>query len=172
MLLKEIGFRARGQGSRSAGISVVEERLRAWGVPLAGWAMVDGSGLARDNKVTCDAFLKILERFRTGDQLVSRLPVAGVSGTLSTFFIGGPLEGRLSGKTGTLTGVKGLIGFVDTLGGSIMRIVVLLEGEGASQEEYFRPIWERFLADAVGAFASGPSAEAISPLAALGPSAP
>lgn len=172
MLLKEIGFRTRGQGSRSAGISVVEERLRAWGVPMDGWAMIDGSGLARDNKITCNAFLKVLERFRTGDQLISRLPVAGVSGTLSTFFIGSPLEGRLFGKTGTLTGVKGLVGFVDTLGGSIMRIVVLLEGEGVSQEEFFRPIWERFLADAVGAFASGPSAETISPLAVLGPVTP
>lgn len=172
MLLKELGFRARGQGSRAAGISVVEERLRAWGIPMTGWTMVDGSGLARENKVSCDAFLKILERFRTGDLLVSRLPVAGVNGTLSTLFLGGPLEGRLAGKTGTLSGVKGLVGFVDTLGGSIMRIVVLLEGEGVNQDEYFRPIWERFLADAVGAFASGPSAETIAPLPAVGPGAP
>ncbi|MFM1752602.1 MAG: putative D-alanyl-D-alanine carboxypeptidase [Actinomycetota bacterium] len=172
MLLKEIGFQARGQGSRAAGISVVEERLRAWGIPLTGWAMVDGSGLSRDNKVTCSSFLAVLERFRTGDQLVSRMPVAGVSGTLSTFFIGGPLEGRLFGKTGTLTGVKGLVGFVDTQSGSIMRIVVLLEGEGVSQEENFRPIWEKYLADAVGDFASGPSAEEIAPLAPLGTTAP
>lgn len=172
MLLKEIGFRTRGQGTRAAGIATLEERLRAWGIPMTGWSMVDGSGLARENKITCDAFLKILERFRTGDQLVSRLPVAGVNGTLATFFLGGPLEGRLFAKTGTLTGVKGLVGFVDTSGGSIMRIVVLLEGEGVSQDANFRPIWERFLAEAVGTFASGPSADSISPLVALGPTPP
>jgi len=172
MLLKEIGFRLRGQGTRSAGISVVDERLRSWGIPLDGWAMVDGSGLSRDNKITCSAFLKVLERLRTGDQLVSQMPVAGVSGTLSTFFIGGPLEGRLFGKTGTLTGVKGLVGFVDTLGGSIMRIVVLLEGDGVSQDETFRPIWEKFLAEAIGTFASGPSADSLSPLPVIGPITP
>jgi D-alanyl-D-alanine carboxypeptidase/D-alanyl-D-alanine-endopeptidase (penicillin-binding protein 4) len=100
------------------------------------------------------------------------MPVAGVSGTLSTFFIGGPLEGRLFGKTGTLTGVKGLVGFVDTLGGSIMRIVVLLEGDGVSQDETFRPIWEKFLAEAIGTFASGPSADSLSPLPVIGPITP
>ncbi|MGA0878056.1 MAG: D-alanyl-D-alanine carboxypeptidase/D-alanyl-D-alanine endopeptidase [Ilumatobacteraceae bacterium] len=172
MLLKEIGLRGRGQGTRAAGIAVVEERLRAWGISMAGWTMVDGSGLSRENKITCADFLAILERYRTGDQLVSRLSVAGSSGTLATFFVDGPLEGRLSGKTGTLTGVKGLIGFVDTLGGSIMRIVILLEGEGVSQDDVFRPIWEQYLADAIGAYASGPSAETLAPAAALTSLAP
>lgn len=167
MLLKEIGFRGRGQGTRAAGISVVEERLRAWGVPLTGWSMVDGSGLSRENKLTCADLLAVLERFRTGDQLVSRLAVAGVSGTLANAFVNGPLEGRLSGKTGTLTGVKGLIGFIDVLGGSIMRLVILLEGEGVNQDDVYRPIWERFLADAVDEYASGPSAEAIAPASAI-----
>lgn len=167
MLLKEIGLRGRSQGTRAAGISVVEERLRAWGVSMTGWTMVDGSGLSRENKITCADFLAILERFRTGDQLVSRLSVAGTSGTLANFFLDGPLEGRLFGKTGTLTGVKGLIGFVDTLGGSVMRIVILLEADGASQDEYFRPIWERFLAEAISAYASGPSAEELAPAPAV-----
>lgn len=167
MLLKEIGFRGRGQGTRAAGISVVEERLRAWGIPLTGWSMVDGSGLSRENKISCADLLAILERFRTGDQLVSRLAVAGVSGTLANAFVNGPLEGRMSGKTGTLTGVKGLIGFIDTLGGSIMRVVILLEGEGVNQDDVYRPIWERFLADAVDEYASGPAADAIAPAAAV-----
>lgn len=163
MLLKEIGFRGRGQGTRAAGISVVEERLRAWGIALTGWSMVDGSGLSRENKITCADLLAIIERFRTGDQLVSRLAVAGVSGTLANVFVDGPLEGRMSGKTGTLSGVKGLIGFIDTLGGSIMRVVILLEGEGVNQDDIYRPIWERFLADAVDEYASGPSADALAP---------
>lgn len=172
MLLKEIGLRGRGQGTRAAGIAVVEERLRAWGISMTGWSMVDGSGLSRENKITCADFLTILERFRTGDQLVSRLSVAGTSGTLANFFVDGPLEGRLLGKTGTLTGVKGLIGFVDTLGGSIMRIVIMLEGEGVNQDEVFRPIWEQYLADAIGAYASGPSADALAPAPAVTTLAP
>lgn len=73
----------------------------------------------------------------------------------------------MSGKTGTLTGVKGLIGFIDVLGGSIMRVVILLEGEGVNQDDVYRPIWERFLADAVDEYASGPSAEAIAPASAV-----
>ncbi len=36
MVLKEIGYKAKGQGTREAGLQVVMERLAAWGVPTAG----------------------------------------------------------------------------------------------------------------------------------------
>lgn len=165
MLLKEIGFRSRGSGSRSAGISVVEERLRAWGVDLSQVVIVDGSGLSRENKITCRTFLKILERFGTNDEIVKRLPLAGVSGTLSGFFGGTPVQGKLLAKTGSLTGVKGLIGFMQAPSGSMIRIALLLEGAGVSEESGFKPVWEKFLADALGAYSSGPSVDQLQPLA-------
>lgn len=167
MLLKEIGYRARGTGTRLAGISAVEERLRAWGVDLSQVVLVDGSGLSRENKISCSAFLKILERFTTNDEIVKRLPVAGTSGTLIGYFGGTRLQGRLHAKTGSLTGVKGLVGFFTASSGAMIRIVLLLEGPGVSEEATFKPIWETFLADALSAYATGPAADVIKPLAAL-----
>jgi len=167
MLLKEIGFRARGNGSRASGISVVEERMRAWGIDLTQFVIVDGSGLSRENKITCAAFLQVLERFSTNDDIVKRLPLAGTSGTLVGYFGGTELQGKLLAKTGSLTGVKGLVGFLQTPSGSMIRIVLLLEGAGVSEEDSFRPIWEKFLADALSAYSTGPSAQAVQPLAAL-----
>lgn len=167
LLLREIGFRARGTGTRVAGISVVEERLRAWGVDLSQVVIVDGSGLSRENKVTCAAFLKVLEKFSTNDDMVKRMPLAGTSGTLIGYFGGTALQSRLYAKTGTLTDVKGLVGFVQTPGGSMIRIVLLLEGPGVSDEQSFKPIWEKLLVGAVAAYSSGPSAEALQPLPAV-----
>lgn len=168
MLLKEIGFRARSNGSRASGISVVEERMRAWGIDLTQFVIVDGSGLSRENKITCSAFLQVLERFSTNDEIVKRLPLAGTSGTLVGYFGGTALQGQLLAKTGSLTGVKGLVGFLQTPSGSMIRIALLLEGDGVSEEGGFRPIWEKFLADALEAYSTGPSAQAVQPLPALG----
>lgn len=167
MLLKEIGFRARGSGTRAAGISVVEERLRAWGVDLTQLTIVDGSGLSRENKITCSAFLSVLERFGTNDEIVRRLPVAGSSGTLTGYFGGTELQGRLFAKTGSLTGVKGLVGFLSVPSGSTIRIVLLLEGTGVSDEATFRPIWEKLLVNALESYSTGPAAEAVQPLPAI-----
>lgn len=164
MLLKEIGFRARGNGSRAAGISVVEERLRAWGIDLTNFVMVDGSGLSRENKISCAAFLKILERFGTDDEIVKRLPVAGTSGTLLGYFGGTDVQGKLFAKTGSLTGVKGLVGFLRTPSGSTIRIALLLQGDGVGDESVFGPIWEKYLANALAAYSTGPSVETIQPL--------
>lgn len=164
LLLKEIGLKARGSGTRAAGISVVEERLRAWGVDLSQVTIVDGSGLSRENKMSCRGFLQLLERFGPADEIVRRLPVAGETGTLIGVFGGTPVQGRLLAKTGTLTGVKGLIGYLPTPSGPTIRMVVLLEGTDVSEENVYRPIWEKFLADALGAYSSGPDISAIQPL--------
>jgi D-alanyl-D-alanine carboxypeptidase/D-alanyl-D-alanine-endopeptidase (penicillin-binding protein 4) len=67
MMLKEIGFRVSGVGSRAAGASAIMAKLSSWGVPLEGVVLSDGSGLSGENKVTCAAFLAVqehLERFR------------------------------------------------------------------------------------------------------------
>lgn len=164
MLLKEIGVRVRGSGTRAAGISAVEERLRAWGVDLAQVAIVDGSGLSRENSITCQTFLKILERFSTNDDIVKRLPLAGSSGTLVGFFAGTPVQSRLYAKTGSLTDVKNLVGFMQTPSGSMIRIVLMLQGPGMSEEAAFRPIWEKLLATALAAYSKGPSVETLQPL--------
>ncbi len=55
MMLKEIGYAARGQGTRQAGLDTVRATLERWGVPLAGVDLRDGSGLDRANRATCEA---------------------------------------------------------------------------------------------------------------------
>jgi len=166
MLLKEIGFVARKAGTRTAGDSVLAEKLASWGVPMTGVVLDDGSGLSRLNKVTCSAFLSILNRYTIGDPLVSVLAVAGQSGTLQPYFVDTAVAGRLSGKTGSLNGVKALIGYVDVGDGSQITFALMLESPNIDDQGQFKPIWEGPLAEALGSYPAGPTAGEIVPLPA------
>src|SRR5207249_8780163 len=78
-------------------------------------ARVDGSGLDRGNRVSCQTLMAVLGfGARTEfNALWSGLAVAGQTGTLADEFRGSALNGRLHAKTGSLQGVTGLAGFVD-----------------------------------------------------------
>jgi D-alanyl-D-alanine carboxypeptidase/D-alanyl-D-alanine-endopeptidase (penicillin-binding protein 4) len=167
MLLKEIGFASRQSGTRAAGVTTVMERLAAWGVPLQGFNMVDGSGLSRENKVACSTFMALLGRYAPGETIVSALAVAGQTGTLDQYFVGTSIENRLVAKTGSLSDVKGLIGYLPVEGGSLIRFVVLLEATGVDEPSAFVPIWEELLGEAIGSYPSGPIADQLLPLAVV-----
>ncbi len=61
-VLKEIGVRVSGRGTRSAGVETIADLVASWGA--AGVSMTDGSGLGPDNRVSCGALLAAWERAR------------------------------------------------------------------------------------------------------------
>lgn len=134
---------------------------------MTGVVFDDGSGLSRNDKVTCAAFLAVLNRYKIGDPLVSVLAVAGQSGTLQSYFGETSVAGRLYGKTGSLNGVKALIGYVDAGDGSQITFALLLESPNIDDPNQFRPIWEGPLAQALGSYPAGPTAGQITPSPAV-----
>jgi D-alanyl-D-alanine carboxypeptidase/D-alanyl-D-alanine-endopeptidase (penicillin-binding protein 4) len=104
-----------GHGSTARGTQAIRDTLAALGVPMSGVAINDGSGLARDDRVTCAALLAAIAltqqpRFSTVNRA---LPIGGETGTLVIRFRDDALGGRLRAKTGTLDNVTGLTGVVD-----------------------------------------------------------
>jgi D-alanyl-D-alanine carboxypeptidase/D-alanyl-D-alanine-endopeptidase (penicillin-binding protein 4) len=120
LLLKELGRAGRGQGSTAAGGDVLTRILREAAQPLHGAAVLDGSGLAPQNRVTCSLLVSLLDRPGTGSQLIERLPVAGRTGTLRKRFVDTLIAGRLRAKTGTLNQVTSLAGEVRPLQGGAL----------------------------------------------------
>jgi D-alanyl-D-alanine carboxypeptidase/D-alanyl-D-alanine-endopeptidase (penicillin-binding protein 4) len=118
LMLKEIGAVAGGAGTRPAGLAVVQATLQKWGVPLTGVRLVDGSGLDRNDRLTCSALLAVLDHTGPSGPVALGLPIAGQTGTLVDVLRGNPAQGRLRAKTGTLTGSRALSGFVDAADGS------------------------------------------------------
>ncbi len=146
MLVKEIGHVSTGAGTRQAGLDTIRSTLGDWGVPLGGVELRDGSGLSRNNRVTCDALTVIMSATPVADELRNLLPVAGRDGTMAQQLLGTEAEGRLQAKTGTLTGVKALTG--SQMSASRVRVdfSVILNGEGVDDPSVYEPVWEGMVA--------------------------
>jgi D-alanyl-D-alanine carboxypeptidase/D-alanyl-D-alanine-endopeptidase (penicillin-binding protein 4) len=126
LLAKELGMRAAAAGTTDAGLAVVNQDIAARGLPTDGAAVVDGSGLSADNKVTCSAVQDLLDQDGPAGTLASGMPVAAQSGTLEKRFNGQPVAGRLRAKTGTLSQVTALAGFLATARGSTVTFTYML----------------------------------------------
>jgi serine-type D-Ala-D-Ala carboxypeptidase/endopeptidase (penicillin-binding protein 4) len=119
------------------GASVARQVLSSMGISPGGFYQVDGSGLSRSNSATPSTLVNILRTLyfsSSRDIFYSSLPVAGRSGTLSHRFRGTLAEGRVRAKTGTLTGVRALSGYVENsdYGPLVFSIVVNQPGQSGT----------------------------------------
>lgn len=108
-------------GTREGGRAELESFLAEAGVPTAGVALADGSGLTRRNLVTpaaVHALLRYWHQSPLRDAWMDLLPVGGEDGTLRARFRGTAAEGRVRAKTGTLSRVAALSGYLDRADGS------------------------------------------------------
>jgi D-alanyl-D-alanine carboxypeptidase/D-alanyl-D-alanine-endopeptidase (penicillin-binding protein 4) len=118
LIAKEIGRQVAGAATTSAGVAAVRADLQADGLPVDQLSAVDGSGLDRSDRASCQLIMATLQRSGPDGLLARGLPVAGQTGTLEDRFRGTAAAGRLEAKTGTLDGVSALSGFVLPLPGS------------------------------------------------------
>jgi len=128
MFLKLLGFRFRSAGTSAAGIEVVQEFLKSE-VGVTDVEMVDGSGLARENRASPESLVKLLTFMRThrgGKSFVGSLSVAGATGTLKDRMAS--TGGRIRAKTGTITGVSSLSGYAEAPDGDTYIFSILANG--------------------------------------------
>ncbi len=115
MFIKELGFRSTGNaGSWTDGLAAVQSSLRTQGVTLDGLTMIDGSGLDRANRVTCEILLSTVRSQRVDGSFFKGLSVMGEYGTLRKRLRGTAAQGVVRAKTGSLNGVSSLTGFAQT----------------------------------------------------------
>ncbi|MEV7429994.1 D-alanyl-D-alanine carboxypeptidase/D-alanyl-D-alanine-endopeptidase [Nocardioides sp. NPDC092400] len=127
VLLRHVGLAAEGEGSFAAGRRGVVRLLGEAGVDLGRSVLWDGSGLSRQNRMDPAALLDVL-RLAAADEhprlraVLTGLPVAGFTGSLSDRFDTGAPEGRgrVRAKTGTLTGITSLAGLAADREGRLM----------------------------------------------------
>jgi serine-type D-Ala-D-Ala carboxypeptidase/endopeptidase (penicillin-binding protein 4) len=99
------------------GLFALDHFLKQAGVPVQDVLLQDGNGLARADLVTPAATVALLQvmRRRPGAAFFfNALPIAGVDGTLKNRMKGTAAENNVHAKTGTLTGVYTLSGYVTT----------------------------------------------------------
>lgn len=136
MLLKTLGAAKKGQGSFEAGLQVVSEYLKKAGIE-AGYQQVDGSGLSRLNLISPELMIQLLRYISTqpyASIFEDSLPVAGVDGTLMKRMLGTPVEKNVRAKTGSMSGVHGLTGYVTAKNGDKLAFSIDLNGVYTSGE--------------------------------------
>ncbi len=101
---------------RIGGVNGAQNSLVRLGIPANSYRQVDGSGLSRQNlaaPVTLVSLLKLMRSSPNYSQFYASLPTGGVSGTLRNRFGNTVVQGRVHAKTGTLTGVRALSGYLE-----------------------------------------------------------
>jgi D-alanyl-D-alanine carboxypeptidase/D-alanyl-D-alanine-endopeptidase (penicillin-binding protein 4) len=97
--------------------------LQRAGVDTTNLSLRDGSGLARSDLVTPRAtstLLQFMLLHAYSRPFIDSLPVAGVDGTLDTRMKRTIAEGNMRAKTGTLTYVNALSGYLTTTAGQLL----------------------------------------------------
>lgn len=115
--------------SEELGAADLQAFLRERGISAAEAILEEGSGLSRNSLVSPAVIVALLQHMaghREAAAWLDALPVAGVDGSLRTRFRGGPAEGKVWAKTGTLRWAHSLSGYVDTVGGARLAFAVML----------------------------------------------
>ncbi len=111
-LLRQLGTPDK---TRKSAIAALQTHLTALGINPTSYNLTDGSGLARKNTVSPEAFVQVLQALENNRTFRSTLPVAGQPGSLKNRFKEikeTTPPGIVQAKTGYLTGASALSGYV------------------------------------------------------------
>ncbi|HVS70986.1 MAG TPA: D-alanyl-D-alanine carboxypeptidase/D-alanyl-D-alanine-endopeptidase [Phycisphaerae bacterium] len=126
-ICKRLGHDATGEpGSWQNGTAAVEAYVTSLGADPAWVDLDDGSGLSKKNRVAAKAFTTVLAHLAArpdGELFVNTLATPGDDGTLRTRFKSMPVAAAIHAKTGHISGVSTLSGYIDTSAGQKRRFV-------------------------------------------------
>jgi len=103
----------KAPGEARASARIVREWLQARGIDAPGFAIENGAGLARDDRITAAALAAVLRHAWASPlmpELAASMPIFATDGTLKSRR--GGASGRAHVKGGTLTGVQSIAGYV------------------------------------------------------------
>ncbi|MEV6191256.1 D-alanyl-D-alanine carboxypeptidase/D-alanyl-D-alanine-endopeptidase [Streptomyces sp. NPDC051920] len=130
-LARQVALASGEKASFDGGAKAIRAQLKKLGLPLTGAQFADGSGLNHADRLSADLLAALLAE--AGDPahpelrpVLTGLPVAGFTGTLSTRYTDAPTAtGVVRAKTGTLTGVNTLAGTVVDKDGRLLAFAFL-----------------------------------------------
>lgn len=121
----------KGAGHKQAA-QRTDELLRRIGLDPSPYKVADGSGLSLYDYASAEMLVALLgHAWRTESirgHLLASLPVAGVDGTLQKRMKGTQAEGNVRAKTGTVTGIVSLCGFLTAANGHTLAFAIINQG--------------------------------------------
>ena len=142
-LFRTLGAKT-GDGTVAASQDAIGDLLGSWSIGGNQFIIADGSGLSRYNYLTPAALVGVLEQVQSNrgsaEVFEATLPVAGRDGTLAGRMAGTAAAGNARAKTGTMSNVSALAGFVDTQDGETLVFAILANNYQSGSGEINRII--------------------------------
>jgi serine-type D-Ala-D-Ala carboxypeptidase/endopeptidase (penicillin-binding protein 4) len=118
--------------SADNGIKMIDSLITLTGLNPDAYRLVDGSGISHYNLVSAQLVLEVLkymyyEKPELFKLLYDSFPISGIDGTLSHRMKGTSAENKVHAKTGTLTGVSSLSGYVTADNGHLLAFSIILQ---------------------------------------------
>ncbi len=124
-LLRTVGEESGGTANDAGGIAAERQFLARRGIPAPDLRLYDGSGLSPQNRVAAATLARLLHDEEPGLYLL--LPRGGREGTLEDYPFTTAL-GRVRAKSGHLSDVSALAGYVTTPGHGRVAFAFLVDG--------------------------------------------
>ncbi len=128
-------------GTWKNGVEAIKAILRRHAhIHFKNSAIVDGSGLSRYNMVSPNQVARLLtydyHHFPVSAELLSALPISGIDGTLLHRMGSKGMRGKVRAKTGTMTSVSALSGYLSTLHHRHLMFVILMNNFTGKVDNY------------------------------------
>ena len=135
------------QATLNRAIYIVENHWRKQGLSTDGLFLFDGSGLSPKNAISPMFFVKLLclmTKSSEFENFYTSLPIAGKSGTVSSFLLGSSLAGNVRLKSGSFGQVQCYVGYLSKK----YAFAVMVNNFSCSRKTVLREI-EYFLENAI-----------------------
>jgi len=147
-LLKQIGLTVSGDGSTMAGTAAIKDFWTKNGINTQNLFLADGSGLSRQNAITAETLVDVLVYMKTKSKwynaFYNSIPITGVEGTQKYYFQESVLKGKARAKTGSMTRVRSMAGYMTTLSGKEIAFAIMVNNYSGTSSNMAKQM-EKFM---------------------------
>ncbi len=151
MLAKGAASRVAIPGTISKSMELLYLYMEKLGLNKGDFEIKNPSGLTRENRLSAYALWKVLldikNRFDVFPEFATSLPIAGIDGTLKKRFKNSSGERMVRAKTGFLTGVVSLAGYLSGPKGTWIPFVMIYNG--SDDESKVRELFDKICLSAL-----------------------
>lgn len=133
-LFKKLGEHHFGApGSWQKGAKAIRQFLSSdIGINVDKLVVMDGSGLSRYNLLSAHHYVDFLKwmyaQFDCSSEFLASLPISGQDGPFSKKVTNPAIKGKVRAKTGTMTGIGSIAGYLTTNDGEVLAFAILQNG--------------------------------------------
>lgn len=141
MLLRAMAEKYFGKPASAVnGIKMIDSLIILCGLNPSDYRLVDGSGVSHYNLVSAELLIAVLKHFYYNEPklfqiLYNSFPIAGVDGSLQNRMKNSKAFNNLHAKTGTLSGVAALSGYVRNNKGNMIAFSILVQNYVGSAKQ-------------------------------------